>query len=118
MPSLAICQLLDKFVLLSMAQLEGIIYINPNNFMYPIVEAQGEIILTNERLKCVSMYNVILANLFLVGCAGFTIIVRTIDTTAATDAITNAGNIKFISASARFLKYTAMNDDVTAPPNL
>lgn len=50
-------ELLDKFVLLSNGSIGKIIYINSNNFIYPIVETQGKIILTNERLKCVSMYN-------------------------------------------------------------
>lgn len=50
-------ELLGKPVLLSNGSVGKILYINSANFLYPIVETDGEILLTNEELKCVSMYN-------------------------------------------------------------
>ena len=51
-------ELIGKPVLLSDGSIGKILYINSANFMYPIVETNGEIVLTNEKLKCVAMYNV------------------------------------------------------------
>lgn len=50
-------ELLGKPVLLSDGSIGKILHINSANFLYPIVETDGEIILTNEKIKCVSMYN-------------------------------------------------------------
>jgi HD-GYP domain-containing protein (c-di-GMP phosphodiesterase class II) len=49
--------LAGKNVLLSDGRIAKIVYINPHNFTYPIVEIEGNLISTSPDLECVSMEN-------------------------------------------------------------
>lgn len=50
-------ELVGRKVVLSNGTVGEVAYVNPSNFAYPIVKADGEIFLTTPKIHCVSMYS-------------------------------------------------------------